>query len=464
MAWTTAKCLIIGAFIALAVAVWLAITPVQNPGVQDCGAPIGFVVFSRSDLKVLPPDAPNPGELILQPTCRERVDGQLLRATVAFGAFLGLGMLGAVIGLIDDRWEYHKAPRFESLLRERPVNAPGRMRAPPVVQQDELGVALPQVEGPDVVLLVVFSVATVAGLVAFAGYTEVMDALGTAATGGLLGLGVLTVGTFVIAGAQLMLAQPDAATAAASGEDEDTIGPGRALELSVASAAAQPLLPGLGPLGLDAHALCVGGGPRDVSLRRLDARQAFGVGAHILVLLVVLVTAGLTTLPPVTMPAGWIALAGATGLLCAVGVFRAPNRLRRLVITPSPRAVREVFSASPGRAVGQFGGALALTIANSAAFLLAVTAVATIEGGLPTTVTVGRIALVYLLGCVVAALSPTPAGLGAFEAFAVLGLVLCGALPSTAVAGVLVFRIATVWIPILIGLVPFGRLLRREVI
>lgn len=457
-----AKCLILGSLIALAFAVWLAFNPVQNPGVQDCGSPLGFVIFTRTDVKVLPTETPGTAQLVLQPTCRERVGSQLLRAMIAFGAFLGLGMLGALIGLIDDRWQYYRAPRLESLLRERPSDAPGRLRAPPAVEEDELGVALPLVEGPDVVILFALTAFTVGGLVAFAGIDDTRDAIISAGGAGLIGLFVLVSLTFVVAGLQLVISEP---LRAAQGQRKLPIGVPRAVELALAASAAQRLLPGLGPLGLDAHAIsAVDCEERDVALGRLDSCQAIGLLVHLAATVIALMSAAIASRPEVALPSAWAALAIATGLLVFVGLARGPGRVRRLVVPPSLRAMRALVREAPSRAAAMFGLSSLLLVLNLTGFILSLSLAAAIEGGMPTSATVARVALVYLLACVVGAASPTPAGIGTFEPFAVLGLLLCGLLPYTAVAGVLLFRGATVWLPLIVGLAPFAWLKRRGAI
>jgi uncharacterized protein (TIRG00374 family) len=72
-----------------------------------------------------------------------------------------------------------------------------------------------------------------------------------------------------------------------------------------------------------------------------------------------------------------------------------------------------------------------------------------------------RVAAVYLAGLAVAAASPTPGGLGAMEAALTAGLTAVHVPFTQALAGVLTFRLATYWLPILPGFVSY-RLLRRS--
>jgi undecaprenyl-diphosphatase len=450
-----ARCLLLASLIALAVAVGLAASPVQNPGVQDCGAPLAFVVANRTSVKVsvdgpnAPPNAPT---LLLQPTCRERVDVQLLRALVAFSAFLVLGLLGAVIGLVDDRWQYHRAPRFETLLRDRPADAPGHIRPPPVVAPDDVGRALPPVESPDVWILVGLSALVIVALSIFAGWRAVSDAIGGAGTAGLVGLGVLEVGLLAIGGAQLWLSQPE--------PPPEPLTPVEAAEVALGASAATRLLPGLGPLGFDAQALVARGDERGPALRGQQARQFAGLAVHV-VLLVGLALIGLGDRPPVTLPAGWWAVAAVGGLLVLVGAARGVGRWSRLVVKPRWSALRDLAVGDRGRGAWLLGSSFGMTLLHGLTFALAVGLASSIEGGLPASATVLKLLLVYVVAAVAGTVSPTPGGLGAFDATAVLALLLVGLPAGSAVAGVLLYRLATLWLPVVVGLVPFTRFRRR---
>ena len=59
--------------------------------------------------------------------------------------------------------------------------------------------------------------------------------------------------------------------------------------------------------------------------------------------------------------------------------------------------------------------------------------------------------VVYLAGAAVASAAPTPGGLGATEAALVAGLAVVGVSRDEAIPGVLLFRLATFWVPILPG-------------
>ncbi|WP_031223998.1 lysylphosphatidylglycerol synthase domain-containing protein, partial [Streptomyces roseochromogenus] len=61
-----------------------------------------------------------------------------------------------------------------------------------------------------------------------------------------------------------------------------------------------------------------------------------------------------------------------------------------------------------------------------------------------------------------AALLPTPGGLGSLDAALALGLTVAGAPGAAAASAVLGYRLLTVWLPLLPGLLVLGVLVRRK--
>lgn len=72
--------------------------------------------------------------------------------------------------------------------------------------------------------------------------------------------------------------------------------------------------------------------------------------------------------------------------------------------------------------------------------------------------------LVCVIGEGVASAAPTPGGLGATEAALVSGLLLYGVQLDTAVAGVLIYRLATFWIPVPPGYLALRTMTRRRLL
>ena len=71
-----------------------------------------------------------------------------------------------------------------------------------------------------------------------------------------------------------------------------------------------------------------------------------------------------------------------------------------------------------------------------------------------------QVGAVYLVASLIAAASPTPGGLGAIEAATIAGLTGIGIPSGPAVSAVLVYRLATYWLPVLPGWYSW-RLLQR---
>ena len=72
------------------------------------------------------------------------------------------------------------------------------------------------------------------------------------------------------------------------------------------------------------------------------------------------------------------------------------------------------------------------------------------------------IGAVYLAAAALAAAAPTPGGLGAIEAALVAGLTGVGMQPGPAVSAVLLYRLATYWLPVLPGWLCWRSLQHRE--
>lgn len=133
--------------------------------------------------------------------------------------------------------------------------------------------------------------------------------------------------------------------------------------------------------------------------------------------------------------------------------------------TRSPIILRQVADSlrslsKRGRAPRLVSVNLALTVAYGACLYLALLAV-----GLPTNLSlVPQVLLVGIVGEGVASVAPTPGGLGAAEAALVSGLLIYGIPTETAIAGVLIYRIATFWLPLVPGFFALQALTRRHYI
>ncbi|MBK9180171.1 MAG: flippase-like domain-containing protein [Acidimicrobiales bacterium] len=141
---------------------------------------------------------------------------------------------------------------------------------------------------------------------------------------------------------------------------------------------------------------------------------------------------------------------GGVVLLLAVGwvVLFGTGWGRAKVVEPLLRSVRHALRnlqavlTSPSKVVLVVGGSIGMYLANIAALFLTVEA---FGGG----VSFSRVAVVYLGGTTIAGVAPTPGNVGAVEAALAAGLSAAGMDSAVALSAVLVFRLATYWLPTL---------------
>ncbi len=154
------------------------------------------------------------------------------------------------------------------------------------------------------------------------------------------------------------------------------------------------------------------------------------------------------------------ALLGVLGaVLAAIGVLFAVARTRRLVLgylvprlrNLGPRLLAAV--SQPIRMLAGVGGNLLLTIS----YIVALGASLLAVGAHPSWL---GVAAVYLAGNTVGAAAPTPGGLGAVEVVLSAGLTAIGIPVHLAVSAVLLYRLATFWLPIPAGWVSYRFLVR----
>ncbi|WAZ25961.1 lysylphosphatidylglycerol synthase domain-containing protein [Streptomyces cinnabarinus] len=153
---------------------------------------------------------------------------------------------------------------------------------------------------------------------------------------------------------------------------------------------------------------------------------------------------------------GLPALLLATAVAAAVTALLAgPLRERRRRVLGAAVADIRAVHARPRRAAALWGGSLAFAVLHCAVLIAVTQAVAL---PLPP----ARVALLYLAASTAAALLPTPGGLGSLDAALALALTAAGAPAASAASAVLGYRLLTVWLPLLPGLLVLGVLIRRK--
>ncbi|MFJ9561223.1 lysylphosphatidylglycerol synthase domain-containing protein [Streptomyces fuscichromogenes] len=229
---------------------------------------------------------------------------------------------------------------------------------------------------------------------------------------------------------------------------------GRLVATQFAASAANHVLPaGLGAGAVNLRFLMRCGLPAGRGASALAVKAAAGAVVR-LALVAVLAPAcpGLLRIPhlPMAVLLAGTAVAALAGVLLRVRVW---PRCRGAVaaVTADIRALH----ARPVRAAALWGGSLAFAGLH-ALVLIAVTRAV----GLP--LAPARVALLYLAASGAAALLPTPGGLGSLDAALALALTASGSTAAAAASAVLGYRLLTVWLPLLPGLLVLGLLIRRR--
>ncbi|MGV9273116.1 lysylphosphatidylglycerol synthase transmembrane domain-containing protein [Streptomyces griseosporeus] len=225
---------------------------------------------------------------------------------------------------------------------------------------------------------------------------------------------------------------------------------GRLVAAQFAAGAANQVLPaGLGAGAVNLRFLMRCGLPAGRSAAAIAVKGTAGALARgALMAVLALSCPGAPRLPHVP------GAAAAVGAALAVGAAVALTRTRCRALLAAVLADIRSVHARPARAAALWGGSLGFALLH-AAVLVAVTRAV----GLP--LPPGLVTLLYLAASAAAALLPTPGGLGSLDAALALALTTAGAPATAAASAVLGYRLLTVWLPLVPGLVVLGVLVRR---
>ncbi|MFE2884233.1 YbhN family protein [Streptomyces sp. NPDC059272] len=229
---------------------------------------------------------------------------------------------------------------------------------------------------------------------------------------------------------------------------------GRLVAAQLAASAANHVLPaGLGAGAVNLRFLMRCGLPVGRSASALAVKATAGVVVRIVLIgVLAAVCPGVLRLPPVSL--------GVVGAVLAIVVLvivllKCPlwPRCRRALgtVLADIRAVH----ARPHRAVALWGGSLAFAALHSLVLICVTQAIE-----LP--LSPARVALLYLAASSAAALLPTPGGIGSLDAALVFALTESGTTASAAASVVMGYRLLTVWLPLIPGLLVLGMLVRRK--
>ncbi|ANP49315.1 uncharacterized membrane protein YbhN (UPF0104 family) [Streptomyces griseochromogenes] len=198
-----------------------------------------------------------------------------------------------------------------------------------------------------------------------------------------------------------------------------------------------------------------------LAVASVGASQLFGLGCHILMLLSFGYLTG-TEKTPSLSPSRTV-IAGLLTVAVLVLVVTSVPFLRKFVVT----RVRSLFAGvvprmldvlqRPQKLVTGIGGMLLLT----ACFVMCLDASIRAFGDGTASLSIASVAVVFLAGNALGSAAPTPGGVGAVEASLTLGLIAFGLPKEVAAPAVLLFRLLTLWLPVLPGWLAFNHLTRK---
>ncbi|MCX5393046.1 lysylphosphatidylglycerol synthase transmembrane domain-containing protein [Streptomyces sp. NBC_00094] len=199
-----------------------------------------------------------------------------------------------------------------------------------------------------------------------------------------------------------------------------------------------------------------------LAVASVGASQLFGLGAHILLLLSFGYLTGTeksqSFTPSRTVIAGLLTVAVLVLVVTAIPFMRkfVSTRLRSLFAGVVPRML-DVLQR-PMKLLTGIGGMLLLT----GVFVLCLDASIRAFSHGNQTVSYASVAVVFLAGNALGSAAPTPGGVGAVEGALTFGLVAVGLPLEVATPAVLLYRLLTLWIPVLPGWICFNWLTKRE--
>ena len=219
----------------------------------------------------------------------------------------------------------------------------------------------------------------------------------------------------------------------------------------------------VGGMALNARYLQKCGIEPSAGVAAVGVNSVVGTGVHLALLVAFFAGAGRGLSTAVKLPSGSKLLLILAVIVAIVGLVLATRPGRRLAsgkLIPGLRSatasLRQV-ARRPGKMIMLVGGSALITMTYIGALAASVEAF----GGGPGFIPIGA---AYLAAAALAAVAPTPGGLGPFEAALIAGLTGIGMASGLAVSAVLLFRLATYWLPVVPGWLSWRLLLRWEYI
>jgi uncharacterized membrane protein YbhN (UPF0104 family) len=219
--------------------------------------------------------------------------------------------------------------------------------------------------------------------------------------------------------------------------------------------------PAVGGLALNVRYLQRAGVAATGIAASLGLSQVINAASHVVLLVAFVAVTGASTNYRFAVPGWAFGLLGVAALLVLLTLTVAPARhwLSARLLPPLRQGGARLLDlvTSPVKLAEGLLGALGLNVFYIAALWFSMHA---FNGSLAFSV----VAVVYLTAAVIGSVAPTPGGLGAVEVALSTGLA-AGGMPSTAaVSAVLLFRLATFWLPVPLGWIALRYLRDRAVV
>lgn len=216
----------------------------------------------------------------------------------------------------------------------------------------------------------------------------------------------------------------------------------------------------IGGVALNTRFLQRAGVRPGLAVASVGASQLFGLGSHILLLLIFGYLTGTERTPTIspsrTVIAGLLTVAVLVLIVTAVPALRkfVSTRVRSLFAGVVPRMLD--ILQRPGKLATGIGGMLLLTAANVMCLDASIRA---FGGG--DTISYASIAVAFLAGNALGSAAPTPGGVGAVEGALFGALTVAGLAGDVAFPAVLLFRLMVFWLPVLPGWLALTYLTRK---
>jgi undecaprenyl-diphosphatase len=217
----------------------------------------------------------------------------------------------------------------------------------------------------------------------------------------------------------------------------------------------------VGGMALNARFLQKSGVEPTAGVAAVGVNSLVGAIVHLILIVIFFAWSSRRVGQAFKLPSTSTLLAILAVILAVIGILLASRPGRRFAsgtLVPGVRSAAASLSRvarNPGKMTMLVGGSALITMAYIGGLAASVEAF----GGGPGFVVLGA---VYLGTATVAAAAPTPGGIGAFEAAAIAGLTGVGVANGPAVSAVVLYRLATYWLPVAPGWLCWRVLQRRD--